>query len=234
MQNIDIIRQNPLKNLGYETDDIVPEKGFGAILARSGVGKTSFAVQIAVNSMLRDIKVLHISLEDPVKKINLWYKEVFSNLAAKHDIQDTSNIWETVIPNRLIMTLRVEGFSIPVLEERLTDLIEQNVFVPNMLIIDGIAFDEKAPALLQGLKNLAEKYTMRTWFTILTHRHEDPAPDGMPLQLSDVKDLFDAAVMLQPEGDKIHVRPLMGTAQEKAGASLLLDPSTMLITASTE
>ena len=60
---------NPLKDLGYETDDIIQTGQFGAVCARAGVGKTSFIVQLAINTMLRNKNVLHISLENSVKKI---------------------------------------------------------------------------------------------------------------------------------------------------------------------
>ena len=51
------------------TEDILPQGGFGAVLARAGVGKTALLVQLALNTMLRDKNVLHISLNDPVNKV---------------------------------------------------------------------------------------------------------------------------------------------------------------------
>ena len=55
----DLILRNPLRLMGYETDDILPEGGFGAVLARAGVGKTSFIVQLALNAMLRNKNVTY-------------------------------------------------------------------------------------------------------------------------------------------------------------------------------
>ncbi len=52
----DVILYNPLRLIGYETEDIIPEGGFGAVLARAGVGKTAFLVQIAISTLLRDKK----------------------------------------------------------------------------------------------------------------------------------------------------------------------------------
>jgi hypothetical protein len=147
----ELILKNPLRRMGYESDDILNKGQFGAVMARAGVGKTAFLVQLALNSMLREKKVLHISLDDPVKKVSLWYKEVFSRIATQYDIPQSGQLWDSVLPHRFIMTFRVEGFSVPKLEERLTDLIEQNIFKPDMMIIDGIPFEDSMSPDLANL-----------------------------------------------------------------------------------
>jgi len=76
----ELVQQNPLRLMIKETEGLPSEGGFGAVLARAGVGKTAFLVQLALNHLLRDINVLHISLDDPVNKVSLWYKEVFQHL----------------------------------------------------------------------------------------------------------------------------------------------------------
>ena len=68
----ELVLKNPLRLMGYETDDILSEGGFGAVLARAGVGKTALLVQLALNNLLQNKNVLHISLDDPVKKVSLW------------------------------------------------------------------------------------------------------------------------------------------------------------------
>ena len=222
----DFILYNPLRLIGYETDDIIPEGGFGAVLARAGVGKTAFLVQIAISTLLRDKNVLHISLDNPVDKISLWYKEVFSNLVKQCK---TDRLWESILPHRFIMTFKVEGFSVPKLEERLTDLTEQNIFSPHMLIIDGLPFDESTRKSLPDLKDLAKKHSMHVWFAVRIHRHEQQDTDNMPARFSKVAGLFDVAIQLKPEGKEIHVRSLKGGAKTVEHPALLLDPSTMMI-----
>jgi hypothetical protein len=225
----DLILRNPLRKVGSETDDVIPEGGFGAVLAYAGVGKTALLVQLALNAMLRNRKVLHISLHDPVGKVSLWYQELFHHLASEAQVQQVNQLWETILPHRLIMTFKVEGFSVPRLEERLTDLMAQNIFHPQMLIMDGLRFDESGRQPLCDLKALAARQGLRIWFTVHTHRHEQPGPDGLPVQLLHVADLFDAALELRPKGSEIHIRPLKGGTSAAEEAPLLLDPSTMLI-----
>ena len=49
----ELILSNPLKRMGFESDDILKQGEFGAVMARAGVGKTALLVQLALNSMLR-------------------------------------------------------------------------------------------------------------------------------------------------------------------------------------
>ncbi|MFH2065972.1 MAG: AAA family ATPase [Pseudomonadota bacterium] len=229
MQQANHITDNPLKWLGYATDNILPNGGFGAVLARAGVGKTSLLVQIALNSMLRNQAVLHISLDDPVKKINLWYKEIFQLLTKDFKMDQERQLWETILPFRFILTMKVDGFSMLRLEERVRDLVEQDIFSPRMIIIDGLPFDGSAKDTLLELKPFINHLGAHAWLTVKTHRHEEPGPDGFPIQISDIKDLFDTIIELHPEGESIYIRNLKGGSGQTNTERLILDPSTMLI-----
>lgn len=224
----DLILRNPLRLLGFETEDILPAGGLGAVLAHAGVGKTALLVQMALNGMLRNRNVLHVSLNDPVSKVTLWYRELFEHLADRYETGRINRLWESVLPHRFIMTFRVETFSVPKLEERLHDLTEPGIFSPEIMIIDGLHCDATMQNDLAALKNLAGKNGMRVWLTVHTHRHESPGEDGLPASFSPVAGLFDLVLELRPERADVHIKMLRGTANA-AGSDLLLDPSTMLI-----
>ena len=224
----DLIIRNPLRLMGHEADDILQPGEFGAVLARAGVGKTAFLVQLALNKMLRGRNVLHISLEDPVNKVNLWYQEVWRHIAQEYQSSQTQQLWESLIPHRFIMTFRVERFSVPKLEERLNDLTEQGIFTPQMLIIDGLPFDDDAvESTLAAFGQLASERELHAWFTMLTHRHETPGPDGIPQQLGRVDSHFNVAIQMLPQDQHIEILPLKGGPSNPP--QVFLDPTTMLI-----
>jgi hypothetical protein len=225
----DLIMRNPLRLMGHESEDTLNQGEFGAVLARAGVGKTALLVQLALNSLLQGKNVLHISLQDPVNKVSLWYKEVFRRISHHYRITQTDELWDSLLPHRFIMTFRVEGFTAPKLEERLTDLMEQDIFVPQMMLIDGLPFDDAVREPLLELKALAEKYAMHAWFAVRTHRHEQSDSNGVSLQLNRVADLFNIAIQLVPEGKQVHVRALRGLPVSADHLDLVLDPETMLI-----
>jgi hypothetical protein len=230
MQKTELIAHNPLRLMGYDSEDVLAQAGFGAIIARAGVGKTAFVVQLAINKMLRDQNVLHIGLADPVEKVTLWYEEVFRNIAAQCQVTMADPIWESILPKRFIMTFKVEGFSVPKLQERLDDLTRQDIFVPRMILIDGLPIEGKnARQDLEALKALAVRHGVHVWFTVRTHRHETPEINGVPQAIVDVSDLFDVILQLQPEDKEIRVRAIKGGPARPDAPRLLLDPSTLLI-----
>jgi hypothetical protein len=225
----DLILRNPLRSLDRGSEEILTAGRFGAVLAPAGVGKTAFLVQLALNAMLREKKVLHISLDEPVTKVSIWYEKLFQDLANRAKLTKLDGVLEDLLPHRFIMTFRVEGFTVPKLEERLTDLTAQNIFHPEMVLIDGFPFGEAARERLMALKLLAGKLGVCVWFTVNTHRHEKPTAEGMPPALAQAGDLFDVILQLEPRGSDIQIQPLRGVATDPSKGTLLLDPATMLI-----
>lgn len=225
----DLILRNPLRLMGQETEDIIPAGGCAAVLARAGVGKTALMIQLALNTLLGGKNVLHVSLNDPVDKVTLWYREVFNRLAQQYNVGEINRLWDTILPHRFIMTFKIDGFSVPKLDERLTDLTEQGIFRPHMVLIDGLPFDGPVRDALEAVKRLTQKYATQTWLSVKTHRHEMPGPDGLPPQLFSVDDLFDVIIELQPEGKEIYIKALKGGSGGGDVPELLLDPATMLI-----
>ncbi|MHB8769648.1 MAG: cytoplasmic protein [Syntrophales bacterium] len=234
-RNIDMLKQelilrNPLRYLGFEGEDVLAPGQFGAVLAHAGVGKTALLVQLALNGMLRSRNILHVSLIDPVQKVNLWYGELFHHLADRYEAPQIKKLWDSILPHRFIMTFRVDSFSVPKLEERLNDLTEQGIFKPEMMIIDGLHCDASLRPAMEALKSLAAKNGLPVWFTVHTHRHEQPGGDGLPGSFSPLADLFDLVLELRTEHADIHITPLKGAVTgAPTAADLLLDPSTMLI-----
>lgn len=225
----DLIQRNPLRFLNERNENGLAVGEFGGILARAGVGKTALIVQLATNAMLREHRVLHISLTDPVTKVNLWYQEVYRHLTQGDDASQVRTLWEQLLTSRFIMTFKAEGFRVAVLEERLGDLREQNIFTPSVIIIDGYPFEEADPENLAALKTFAVENAMRIWFTIRTHRHEESDDTGLPTHLAGLDALFDVLVQLQPDGKVINIDVLKGMDPNTVPAGLVLDPTTMLI-----
>lgn len=225
----DLIIRNPLRLMGKTTDDILHEGGFGAVLSRAGVGKTALVVQLALDSMLREKNVLHISLQDPIEKVTLWYRELFQNLTGEYNADQIKDLWNRILPCRFIMTFKIAGFSVPKLEERLADLTEQNIFTPSMIIIDGFSFATSEQSQLLKLKDLAHRTDTRMWFTVHVHRDETFGADGFPLRLAETADLFDVALALKPVGPEIRIEGVKGVDSGIPDTGMILDPATMLL-----
>ncbi len=214
-----------LSSVMHLTEQAVDSDGLGAITARAGVGKTSFLVQVALYAMLGGRNVLHINLKDPLKKTVLWYKEVFSRLADRHKGLRESVDLNYLLPRRFIMTMQVSGFSVAGIRERLSDFLEQEIFTPQMLIVDGLNFDEPQDEIVAALKALARDFSFPIWLSLSVHREDIRDENGLPERLSTLADQFDLIWELLPEKGRITVNSLKG----RQAAAMFLDPLSLLL-----
>ena len=229
----DLISRNPLRLIAGPGQPILSEGEFGAVVARAGVGKTAFLVQVAMDSLLSGKNVLHISLDQPVKKVCLWYEEVFNAITNEYDFKNTTSLWEEILPHRFIMTFKSRDFSIDTLEERITDLVEQGIFYPQICLIDGLHFDETVRELLSEMKLLSRDQGFPCWFSIRTHRDESRTSQGMPDRVAQVADLFEVIFELAPSMNEVGIK-ILKDVHERLGdirkrPDVVLDPATFLM-----
>jgi len=227
MTKKELIFRNPFGALGIDCDDMINGGELGAVMARAGLGKTSLVVQMALHAMACGKNVLHVSLDEPANKISVWYNEMFTNLADLNRVEEPQSAYDEILHHRMILTMNVDGFSMARLEERINDLIEQDIFNPDMMIIDGYPFEEKNRADMEELKALASRLESFVLFTVKTHRHEAPAENGLPVQLAGVEDIFSTLLQIIPENNTIYVKSVKGAKADKEAA--VLDPETMII-----
>ncbi len=221
------IFKNPFGALGIDCDEMINDGELGAVLARAGLGKTSLVVQMALHAMAHGKNVLHVSLEEPAQKVNVWYDEMFANLADLNGVEAPQSTYDEILPHRMILTMNVDGFSGARLEARVSELIDQGIFNPDMMIIDGYPFEEKRRTHMEELKILAATIGSFALFTVKTHRHEAPSENGLPIQLHHIDDIFSTLLQITPEADTIFVKSIKGVkAGEKAA---VLDPETLII-----
>ncbi len=220
---------NPLSRLGFAADGVLEEGAFGAVAAPAGVGKTALLVQFALHAMLKGHPVLHVSLQDPVQKIGLWYREMFQNLAVHQKLHPIGGIWERILPFRFIMSFQVDGFSVPRLAERISDLTAQNIFHPRLMIVDGLRFQEGVAPVLADLKTFAEGCGLGVWFTVHTHRGDSNGSDGGQAVFGEFADYFAVILRLEPVGRDIQIRVEKGLPGPVPPLPLALDPTSLMI-----
>jgi hypothetical protein len=224
----DLIQRNPLRLLGSDSNKSLGEGEFGAVLAKAGIGKTSVLVQIALDNLLTGKNVLHVSLDQPVRKVCLWYEEIFNNIARQYKLTNTTRLWEEILPHRFIMTFNNQAFKVSQFEERVNDLVEQGIFFPQLILFDGLPFNEGAREIITELKMVARDLKCPAWITVRLEAEENITPGVIPESVEDAADLFSTMIGLKTVGKEIDVYLFKGGDPEKA-SSLAVDPSTLLI-----
>jgi len=224
----DLIFKSPVsQTLGIEN---VKDGRFGAVISRAGVGKTSFLVQIAITQLLRNEKILHISLVEPIEKINLRYNDGYANLIDSIgyvDPQKAVRLWEDVCPNKVGISYNESTFDTEKVRDYLKSFKKADLTLPSIIIMDGLNFDKDVSGTLEKLDHLSRDFSIFIWFSIKSHREEKLCEDGYPIQLETYKDLFDKAVFLNPVEDKIEAIILKDGA--KTDQTFKLDSATMMI-----
>lgn len=228
MEN-DLIGNNPLRALGLEGKaDGSVQSMMGLVMARAGLGKTAILVQFALDCMLLGNKVLHVSIGEGVDKTRAWYDDILSLLTDGEKIESIPE----VMKNRMIMTFKESSFSKAKLEERLDDLVQQNVYKPECLIIDGYDFENNDKKSLEELHSfMKERGLKMIWFSAVSHRGDSRvSPDGIPAPCHELDSVFDTVLLIKPEGDAMKLKILKcDSCSVDPGSVLMLDPSTMLI-----
>ncbi|MFH1154639.1 MAG: hypothetical protein V1793_12560 [Pseudomonadota bacterium] len=203
---------------------------FGAVMSRAGVGKTQFLVQIALTWLLEGEHVLHISLNDQMDKINIRYKDGYTNLIDSIgyvDPQKANRLWEDILPCKTGLCYSESTFKPEKIRDYLKSFKKEDLRVPAVIIIDGLDFDSDLSPVLDELRTISREFAIPIWFSMKTHREEPVCDDGFPPQLERVKDMFDKALALQPQADRIEAVILKDGA--RANQKYLLDPSTMML-----
>jgi len=229
-----IIQPGPMasrENWEQEISNRLEDGAFCAVLARAGMGKTAFLVQMALSQMMGEEDVLHVSLHEPIAKVTLWYQELFEKKFRQESSQNSRQLWENILPHRFIMTFQVARFSIPKLEERLDDLLVQGIFHPRTLFLDGWKSNSISKAELLELKAFAKRHSLRVWLSVHIHRHDSEEGDSFPDFLKDSDDLFDVIMKMEDSGRQIQIDPLKDVTGSLPSWLMKMDPVTLLVTA---
>jgi len=224
----DLILRSPAeKAIGMES---ITDGKFGAVLSRAGVGKTSFLVQVALTQLLSEEKILHISLDDPMEKINLRYDEAYTNLVDSIgyvDPQKAVRLWESVKHNKVGISYTESTFDTQKIRDYLKSFKKADLALPTILVIDGLDFDSDLSEILKDLKQLNSEFSIFIWLSMKSHRDEPLSQDGFPVQLTTHETQIDKAIFLNPVDNKIEAVVLKDG--DKTDLKFTLDPATMML-----
>jgi hypothetical protein len=204
----------------------------GLVMARAGLGKTAILVQIALDSILRGRQVVHVSIGQSLDKTRAWYDDIFKDVVAGYQLENAEELRAEILRQRMIMTFNASTFSAPKVEERLNDLVYQNIFRPACLIVDGFDFAGAGRQALLDLRELTGAMNLDIWMSAVTHREDTRvSAEGVPAPCHDLADLFDTVVLVQPETAETAVLNIVKDAVGGAtkGQTLTLNTSTLMI-----
>lgn len=212
----------------------------GVIAARPGVGKTPMLVQIGLDDLLRERKVLHLSHEHAVDHVRAYYDEIFHDLAVWKRLEDPEKVRLDIERSRLIFShlgqakaappsMRGGATSVGRILETVTFARDVAHFHPDVVIIDG--FDLSGPGMNEAFKalhKLAKDLSAEVWISVGTP--DAPDAQGLIPALDKVYPDVGVVVYLEPGRESVSLRLLKDhDNKDLADFHLRLDPHSMRI-----
>ena len=240
MYRKDVNERSPMRVFEKSMHGGLGRGNVGVVAARAGVGKTALLVQIALDDLLRDRKVLHISHEHAVDHVRAYYDEIFRDLAVSSKLDDPATVRLDVERNRLIYSHigpassappspRGGRSSIAKIVDTVTFARDIAHFDPEVIILDGFDFHHASDDALQSLSRLAADRSVELWLSA----NVDAAPSKageLPAPLARFAAELDVVVFLAPERDVVRLRLLKDHQNaDLADLHLRLDPHSMRI-----
>ncbi|MBN2034277.1 MAG: hypothetical protein JW836_13470 [Deltaproteobacteria bacterium] len=226
----EFIQRSALRILEGSSEKGLGRGNLGVLVARAGVGKTACLIHIAFDTIFRDGKVVHVSLQDGPDKISSYYNVILSELLKVFQVRDDRETRSLVEKNRMILAYLNQSFDLRRLKKNLKNLSEKADFQPNALVVDGLDFSKTEAETFEVFKNLAREYGTEIWFSALSHRHiADASGSGIPYPCNRVENFFNVVLELEPANTGIRMKVLKNHTKEvRPEDAVLLDPSTFL------
>ncbi|HEY5657621.1 MAG TPA: hypothetical protein VIY27_07505 [Myxococcota bacterium] len=176
----------------------------GIVLAGPGVGKTSFLVGVAVDELLRQGRVLHVSLSHTVAHVRAHYDTVFAELASSTHLEDEGLIHGEIDRNRSIRVYPPNELTAAKLRDAVK--FEEEVGAkPTLLILEGLDLAAFPRADIEDVKALAQELGAEIWV--------ESASAGervvkIPNAVAELDDLFSVILALEPGEGGVQLRAL--------------------------
>ncbi len=212
----------------------------GVVASKAGVGKTPLLVQIALDDLLRDKKVLHISHEHAVDHVRAYYDEIFHDLAVTSKLESPEAVKLDVERNRLIcshvshaatapMSMRGGKSSIAKIHETLAFARDVVHFLPDAIIIDGFDFHHATDEAIEAIAKVAKETNAELWLS--AHADGMPVKPGtLPTPLDRFAASLNVVVFLVAERQSVRLRLLKDhDSDDLADLHLRLDPHSMRV-----
>jgi hypothetical protein len=216
--------RSPLRLLEKGLHGGLGKGNLGVVVARHGVGKSSFLVGVALDDLMRGESVLHVSLDHSVAHVRAFYDTVFDDLASSTHLEDAARIHADVDRNRRIRAYAPEDFEVAKLREAVK-LESESGARPSLIVIEGLDFDAVERDPVAELKALAGELEVEVWLSATSHR-EAPMPEGVER----VEDLLSVILTLEPDGGHVRLRALKDHENpDVSDLHVALDPKSLLL-----
>ena len=233
MEIRELIEKSPIRVFEDSLDGGLGRGKLGVLVSRRGVGKTACMVHLALDKILQDLNVVHVSFGANVEHIMNWYREVFREITDYKSQEDAVEVYDRIRSNRVMMNFSQENVGVESITGSLETLIRQGSFKADAIFFDGYRLTGATDSDVKKLKDFAREMNVEVWFSVSPVQQDADFDEyGVPRALEPLKEAIDVLVGLHYNGERSKVIMTIVKNGEKniphpSGVSL--DPKTMLI-----
>lgn len=205
---------------------------FGVVLSRTGGGKTSFLIGLALDKMLRGERVLHISTQETVEHLRAYYDQLLAAMIEMLQLDHKLERQLEVERRRHILVHDRDSFTLDKLRSSVAFLQDASGFTPDMVILDGTPrFEHSEEWEMEGVAALVRDWQAEVWTSAPLHREgQECDPRGVPLEVAKFDAHLAVILSLAPEADHIRLRIVKDHGKaEVASVPLELDPHSLML-----
>ena len=198
----------------------------GVVLAGHGVGKTSFLVGVAMDELLREGRVLHVSLSHSVRHVRAHYDTVYEELAESTHLEDERLIHAEIDRHRSVRVYPPGSLSMKKLREAVEVEIE-TAGKPSLIVLEGVELAEMSRDEAAALKELAVELGAEVWIEAASsEEHVGQIPPAVAV----LDDLISVVLVLEPKAEVARLRALKDHENpDLTDLHVSLDPHTLLL-----
>jgi hypothetical protein len=231
MVKSELIARSPVRIFEKSIHGGLKSGEVGLIVSSSGIGKTSVLVQIALDKLLQNRKVIHVSFTQNTGYVLAWYEDIFDEFINRKNLENAQDVKNEVTKNRVLMNFNQDGVTGAQVLRSLRAMIVEGGFKAESIIVDGFDFNRMDRSRLENIKNAAKELNLEIWYSC-TVKGEGPLWDkqGIPFIIKDYADLVDVIILLDPKSDHIELTVSKDRSSIKLESmAMRLDPKTLLI-----
>ncbi len=196
-----------------------------AVLARPGVGKTAFLIQLALDELLAGGEVLHVALGSNLSRVEARYDELLAERLPEIDSEKREQIQVETSRRRAIQALLDGNLSAERLSSILKSYQKHLGLNPGLVLVDGADLSQLTNQFAV-MAEAAGGYGARLWFSFSIHRDRSGAGADLGQIPKEIAAGLQPLILLLPHGELIRARLLTAGVEEK-GEQLDLDPGTL-------
>jgi len=230
----ELIQRSPIRIFEQSINGGLKAGEIGIIASPNGVGKTSVLVQLALDKLLQEKKVIHVSFTQHTHYVPVWYEDIFEEIINKavhgKDLENTAEIKNEIVKNRVLMNFNQDGVTVEQIIRSLRAMMIEGGFKAESIIIDGFDFSRTSKESIAGVKNFAIELGVSIWYSCSIKDEKQYDKENIPLVISDFAGSIDVIIVLYPKQD--HVELSISKDRDSViskYAAMKLDPKTLLI-----